>query len=73
LGTRNIIHYHPIREGIYVKGMNDIWQYSCGQKGIDDCNPQKLPLLFAIDQEFAIENVLTYDLIGCGKKWGLIV
>ncbi|MFI3219056.1 MAG: hypothetical protein QX189_08045 [Methylococcales bacterium] len=68
----HIIHYHPIKEGIYVKGMDVIWQYSCGQERIDDCNPKKLPLLFTIDQEAAIEDGLTYDLISCGKKWGLI-
>ena len=64
----HIVHYRPTEE--IKKGMDVIWQYSCGIEGINDCNPKKLPLLFAIDQETAIEDGLTYDLISCGEKWG---
>jgi hypothetical protein len=38
------------------------WWRSCEDEGIDPANPQRLPLLFALDAELAITNGFNYSI-----------
>jgi hypothetical protein len=66
------------------QGIKIAWRLACGREGINPKNPERLPLLFALDADLAIPNGFKYSLdcrkpgshpycaghIGCGGDGG---
>lgn len=42
------------------EGLRRVWWYTCKYESIDPRNPTRVPLLFALDQKFKIENGFVY-------------
>lgn len=77
------LHHVPAeamsRPDMAQEGIKRVWRYCCEMEGIDPKAPQRLPLLFAIDDMLGIENGFKYALdcrygsgycatdIGCGS------
>ncbi len=59
-----MLHHSPAevlgRSAQRNDGLRRTWYYACMDEGIDPRHPVRLPLLFALDAKFAIENGFTY-------------